>query len=239
MLHNLVRILPIALLPNLCCGLSSLIDIANMALKNSPSANRFITNKMCPFAQKVYCALEASGTPYQMEEISLYGKNGKPDWFLKLNPRGTVPVLVVGGGAAVFPDSDEVLDQFENGRLDGNVPLYPPPDRSDVREAIKDWRSRINAMLPDGKSSVLSSGKMTKNLHKHLKGMNDAVVSPYLASQRLTTADCHAFPFLWRLAQEYPNEFTSDFPALSTWLELCQAQPSFSRTIQSSWWWWW
>lgn len=209
-----------------------------MALKNSPSSQRFVTNKMCPFAQKVWCALEASETPYEMEEISLYGSNGKPDWFLKLNPRGTVPVLVAHGGAAVYPDSDVVLDQYELGNLQGNTPLYPPSDREDVRQAIQDWRSRINAMLPDGKKAVLG-GKLSKPLQRHLKEMNDAVVGPYLASQRITTADCHAFPFLWRLAQEYPGAFESDFTSLNEWLDLCEQQPSFSKTIQSSWWWWW
>ena len=223
---------------SVCSGLSSLLDAANMALKNSPSAQRFVTNKMCPFAQKVWCALEASQTPYEMEEISLYGRNGKPDWFLKLNPKGTVPVLVAQGGAAVFPDSDVVLDQYEAGNIQGNTPIYPPADREDVRQSIKDWRARINAMLPDGKAAVLS-GKLSKRLHQHLTEMNDAVVGPYLASQRVTTADCHAFPFVWRLAQEYPSAFESDYTSLKAWLELCQEQPAFSRTVQSSWWWWW
>ena len=209
-----------------------------MALKNSPSSNRFITNKMCPFAQKVWCALEASQTPYEMEEIRLYGANGKPSWFMKLNPRGTVPVLVSNGGAAVYPDSDVILDQYEIGNLSGNAPIYPPEDREDVRKAIKEWRDRINAMLPDGKSAVLS-GKLSKALHQHLVDMDSAVVGPFLASQRLTTADCHAFPFLWRLAQEYPSAFESDYPALKEWVATCEEHPSLSRTIQSSWWWWW
>ena len=237
LVHSTISLF-LLLLPALCSGLSSLIDMANMALKNSPSSQRFVTNKMCPYAQKVWCALEASQTPYEMEEISLYGMNGKPDWFLKLNPRGTVPVLVAHGGAAVYPDSDVVLDQYEAGNLQGNTPIYPPPDREDVRQAIAEWRGRVNAMLPDGKAAVLS-GKLSKRLDQHLQDMNNAVVGPFLASQRITTADCHAFPFLWRLAQEYPKAFASDYASLNEWLQHCESQPSFSRTVQSSWWWWW
>lgn len=236
----------VLLLPRSYCvwGFSSLIDIANMALKQSPSSTRFITNTMCPFAQKAWLALEVSKLPYEMEEISLYGRNGKPDWFLKLNPKGTVPVVVANGGAVVFPDSDVILDQFETKTnttkavLQGSVPLYPPADRQDVRTQIEEWRKRINAMLPDGKQAVLS-GKLTSKLDQHLQGMEDAVIEPYLASQRCTTADCHAFPFVWRLAQEYSSEFPTQYPKLSKWLQFCAEQPSFATTIQSSWWWWW
>jgi glutathione S-transferase len=215
-----------------------MIDFANMALRNSPSSNRFVTNTMCPFAQKVHLALEASETPYEMEEISLYGSNGKPDWFLKLNPKGTVPVLVSHGGAAVYPDSDVVVDQYEAGNLQGNTPIYPPEDRTDVRERIAIWRKRINAMLPDGKAAVLG-GQLTPALAHHLTVLNEAVEGPYLASQRVTTADCHAFPFLWRLSQEYPSAFAKDYSALEDWLDLCAEQTAFRRTIQPSWGWWW
>lgn len=231
---------------------NNLLDAANMALQNSPTATKFVTNRMCPFAQKAWCALEASGVPFEMQEISLYGAGGKPDWFWKLNPAGTVPVLVAHGGAAVFPDSDDILDQFQDGGTLYEMskkmasgkgvggPLYPPADRSDVRQAIDEWRQRINKMLPVGKKAVLS-GKLDKNLKTHLASMNDAVVGPYLASQRLTTADCHAFPFLWRLAQEYPSQFQSDYPALQEWLDFVSKDKSLplARTVQSSWWWWW
>jgi len=55
-----------------------------------------------------------------MEEISLYGKNGKPDWFLELNPDGTVPVLECYGGAIILPDSDLILDNIGTcGRPNG------------------------------------------------------------------------------------------------------------------------
>ncbi len=110
---------------------------------------QFVTNKMCPFAQKAWITLEEkqvhiadsphhkqsrlllittrspfdffmklfmSGlnsfvrwsqrqrnnsrwqfpraqVDYALTEISLYGSGGKPDWFLKMNPKGLVPVL--------------------------------------------------------------------------------------------------------------------------------------------------
>ena len=77
---------------------------------------RFVTNRQCPFAHKAWIALEESQRPFEMEEISLYGPNGKPDWFWKLYPAGTVPDLVAGD--QVLPDSDNILDNLdtESGR---------------------------------------------------------------------------------------------------------------------------
>jgi hypothetical protein len=55
-------------------------QIANFAVRQSPSSTRFVTNTKCPFAQKVWIALEVAQAPYDMEQVDLYGPNGKPDW---------------------------------------------------------------------------------------------------------------------------------------------------------------
>jgi Glutathione S-transferase, N-terminal domain len=105
----------------------------------------------------VWIALEATGAPYEMQEVALYGPNGKPDWFWDLNPDGTVPVLVCHGGAVVYPDSDLALDTIEDGsaiigmRLNDRVNL----EDKQLKQRIKDWRKSVNAMLPIGKEAVL------------------------------------------------------------------------------------
>jgi glutathione S-transferase len=72
---------------------------------------KFITNRMCPYAQKVWMALEVLQISYTMVEIPLYGKDGKPDWFLQYNPKGTVPVLVVEESetSSAFKSKDTVV----------------------------------------------------------------------------------------------------------------------------------
>ena len=196
---------------------------------------RLITNKMCPFAQKAWIALETSKTPFEMQEISLYGANGKPDWFWELNPQGTVPVVVYGNGETVLPDSDLILDQIDQisaAAVETTAPLCP----SNLKSDISDWRQRINDMLPVGKQSVFAN-KPSSKLKQQLKAMNDAVKGSYLTGQTVTVADCHAFPFLWRLNTEFPLE--KEYPQLAEWIQTCSNLPSFRKTIQSSWWWWW
>ncbi|GKY90840.1 hypothetical protein MPSEU_000056800 [Mayamaea pseudoterrestris] len=204
-----------------------------MTTSSAPTNIRLITNKMCPYAQKAWIALEASDTPFQLEEIPLYGTNGKPEWFRKLNPAGTVPVFVANDGDLIIPDSDLILDAFEDDSNLGSIPLFNSENQSQIQQ----WRSTVNKnLIPIGKNSVLSGRSMSNELQKVLEELNAMVVGPYLAGNLITTADCHAFPFLWRLNDEYRLD---DYPSLQQWLNKCSKEQAFSKTIQSSWWWWW
>jgi glutathione S-transferase len=192
---------------------------------------KFITNKMCPYAQKAWIALEASNCDYELVEIGLYGSGGKPDWFWELNPKGTVPVLVYNaingkGKQVVLPDSDLILNYLQD-----EADLNPPPH---LKASVQTWRNRIRAMLPAGKRAVLGGTK--DELWKSLRGMDSAVESLFLVGESITVADCHAFPFLWRIEQEFG---LAEYPNLRSWLTACSQQPAFQTTIQSAWWWWW
>ena len=110
-------------------------------------------------AQKAWIALEASNVPYQMEEISLYGPNGKPNWFWKLNPKGTVPTLVASDGASsVYTDSEDILNSIGNLVQDSSSrPDIVPSDEDSVRRD-KEFRQKLTEFLPIGKSAVLGYG---------------------------------------------------------------------------------
>ena len=213
---------------------------------------RFITNKMCPFAQKAWIALEESGLPYRLEEIPLYGSGGKPDWFWTLNPAGTVPVLVVYPGGEdtttlddtkeeeVLADSDLILDAMEQGGIGGSSSpssLLVDASRRNAK-GVQEWRSTINQkLIPVGKRAVLGRAKQQESLVQLLKDLDSKMgAGPFLLGDAVTTADCHAFPFLWRIHQEFGLD---DYPALNNWLNQCQQRDSFRKTIQSAWWWWW
>lgn len=185
-------------------------------------------------AQKVWIALEVAQTPYELEEVSLYGANGKPDWFWELNPDGTVPVLVCHGGAMVYPDSDLALDMIESGAALGAGGFQVDTKDKKLMKNIKSWRNSINSMLPIGKKAVQGGSK--KKLFDILKELDAKVEGPYLCGEEVTSADCAAFPFLWRLDNEYGLD---DYSNLKQWLKTCDDNMAFQKTVQSAWWWWW
>ena len=205
-----------------------LLALSSLVRAMSTASNRFITNKMCPYAQKAWIALELSKTPYRLEEVSLYGANGKPDWFWDLSPGGTVPVLVYGDEDLVLPDSDLILNEIEQR----NPSLQPQTESERKQNAL--WRQSIAKLLPIGKRAVFSGN--TKELFRLLHQLDEQVTSPYLCGPRVLIADCAAFPFLWRIE----NEFGLDgCEQLADWLNVCRRNRAFSKTIQRSWWWWW
>ena len=121
--------------------------------------------------------------------------NGKPDWFLQMNPSGTVPVLSCYGGAVVYPDSDIILDEIAKGAVEGGANFS-----SDDDVKVKEWRDDINKrLIPIGKQAVLSSSKSKrKELMSLLKQLDSNVQGPYLCGTEISLADCAAFPFFWR-----------------------------------------
>lgn len=80
------------------------------------------TNKMCPFAQKAWVALEEKQVEYEMVEVGLYGSGGKPSWFLDMNPKGQVPVLKHGDEVVV--ESDDIIKYIDKN-LGKPSELYP------------------------------------------------------------------------------------------------------------------
>jgi glutathione S-transferase len=132
----------------------------------------------------------------------------------------------------VIPDSDLILDLFEKPTANfGSISLCP----TECQSQIQQWRTILNKkLIPTGKKSVLSGRSMTKELKEVLGELDSMVVGPYLVGDVISTADCHAFPFLWRLNDEYGLD---NFPNLHQWVIKCTSQHSFQVTVQSSWWW--
>ena len=186
-------------------------------------------------AQKAWIALEVAGAPYEMEEISLYGPNGKPAWFLELNPRGTVPVLVCHGGALRLRDSDDILDQI--GTAVENGSRIVPKDEDNIGKS-REFRKKLKEFLPIGKDAVLGGSK--QKMWTKLAELDAMIEGPYVCGDKVTVADCAAFPFLWRIDVEYrPVKELEDCRRLCAWLDQCKSNQAFSKTIQQSWWWWW
>ncbi|PQM39821.1 dehydroascorbate reductase 1 [Prunus yedoensis var. nudiflora] len=55
-----------------------------------------VPNKLgdCPFCQRVLLTLEEKHLPYDLKLVDL---GNKPEWFLKINPEGKVPVINLDG----------------------------------------------------------------------------------------------------------------------------------------------
>ncbi|CAM9180942.1 unnamed protein product [Discosporangium mesarthrocarpum] len=184
---------------------------------------RFITHKMCPYAQRTWIALEETGTPFEMVEIPLYGPGGKPSWFMELNPKGEVPVLTGGSAGTAIVGSEETVDYLMGSQ----------------NEVSRKWRCLINESLkPAGKQAVFS-GDITR-LEAVLRDLNARLsteAGPFVCGETFTAADASAFPFLQRVHGEFG--IPADCTRLREWYDAASGRPSVKKTIHRNFWWWW
>jgi len=99
-------------------------------------------NDMSTCAQKVRCALAEKDIAWKGHELNLRtGEQHQPQ-FLKLNPRGVVPVLVHDGNVII--ESNIIMEYLEEAFPD-KKPLMP---KSAVeRAAVRNWLQRLDAGL--------------------------------------------------------------------------------------------
>jgi glutathione S-transferase len=70
-------------------------------------------------------------------------------------------------------------------------------------------------------------------LRSLLREMNNLVTGPYLVGGEITLADCAAFPFVWRIDNDYgigkSNNDGED--RLREWLDICVEAEAVKTTV--------
>ena len=102
----------------------------------------------CPFSHSCRLLMEVDDVPYKVRTIDLAAK---PEWFTRLSPSGTVPLLLVHDGAA----------------SDGDDSDAPPPAVVDGSASISEWvidHVELSRGSPAPGSSSSSAGRVGARL---------------------------------------------------------------------------
>ncbi|CAH1953380.1 unnamed protein product [Acanthoscelides obtectus] len=83
-----------------------------------PGLLRLYSMKYCPFAQRPRLVLKAKGIPHDIVNINL---TRKPEWYLKIHPKGFVPALL--DGSDIILESIDICDYLEEKFPENS--LYP------------------------------------------------------------------------------------------------------------------
>ncbi|KAF8398987.1 hypothetical protein HHK36_014852 [Tetracentron sinense] len=108
---------------NLTVMMSSVSDPLGVCVKASATTPTKLGD--CPFTQRVLLTLEEKHLPYDIKLIDLANK---PEWFLKINPEGKVPVVKLD--EKWIADSDVITQSLEEKYPD--PPLVTPPEKASV-----------------------------------------------------------------------------------------------------------
>ncbi|GAA0141646.1 transferase [Lithospermum erythrorhizon] len=142
----------------------------------------------CPFSQRVLLTLEEKNVTYKMILINL---QDKPEWFLKVNPQGSVPVIKFGDEKWIS-DSDVIVGIIEEKYP--SPPLITPPEFATVGSKIF---SSFVAFLKskdsnDGTEQTLLAE--LKAFDEHLEGHG-----PYVNGASISAVDLSLAPKLYHL----------------------------------------
>jgi len=207
---------------------------------------KLFTNRLCPFAHRSYWSALEKGIEKDIEFIHVeLGKN-KPEWFSKVSPFGTVPVLYDHGHQVL--ESNNVSEYFEDKHKHQGTALLPedPLKRATIRLIISRFDSKVVAPL----YALLRQGgdeskyqELSNNLRQALITFNDEVVKaaptgPNLAGD-FSLADIVVLPFLvrfeatlghYRQFELLPDDGKHD--RLRSAFAAAKARPAFQKTNQ-------
>ncbi|XP_069999685.1 ganglioside-induced differentiation-associated protein 1 [Penaeus vannamei] len=97
------------------------------------------------YSQRVLMSLYEKRVPFKSQIVSLYAQEQYEPWFLRLNPRGEVPVLT--DGVKVIPDSSRIIEYLEDNFSNGQFKQLTPKEKgSEESKLIQSFRESLNAL---------------------------------------------------------------------------------------------
>ena len=190
----------------------------------------------------VHLALLEIGAPYQLELVDFSKKEQRSAAYLRLNPQGTVPTLLIDGKP--YAESAALLMMLAERHPEAK--LAPPPGSAQRNEWYQWMVFMGNALgatyrnwfYPPELGSEEHPPAVRASLKAHIEAVWDridarlAAGGPYLLGAELSAADLLLLMYLrWsrnmpRTALEWPalKSFATMMRARSSWQRLCDLE---------------
>ena len=208
-------------------GLERLKFVTNV---RSPTAKQV----GCPYAQRVWMALELAEVDYERVEIDL---RAKPDWFLEASPLGRVPCIIDAEGAAIVESMAlvEYVDEISPGR---DLTPAAPAARAAARALA--WRCDAR-FVPRGFAFLCYGGRGRRDAFvDELRFLDDALRGRrFLAGDGPGLADVAYAPFVERLEAALGAHrggsvrdisHTHDLARIASWLDALDGVAAYAAT---------
>ena len=190
--------------------------------------------RRCPYAVRARLALQASGIPVELREITL---KAKPTELLQASPKGTVPVLVLADGR-VIEQSLEImrwaLRQHDPlGWLPAGVEAMDDALACIVRndgpfkQALDRYKYPTRFGLVDGLDHREQGAKTLQQWDLLLASQ------PSLQGDTWGLLDAAIAPFVRQFANTDPAWFAAQsWPHLQCWLAMFEASTAFAAVME-------
>ncbi|GAB1541345.1 hypothetical protein NUACC21_40160 [Scytonema sp. NUACC21] len=215
---------------------------------NNTTSILFYANRNCPYAQRSWLTLLVLGVDFNYLEIEL-GKDNKTDWFLAMNPNGTVPVIK-HGETVVYESL--VVNEYLCEVLGGDkMSLMPndPAGRSRIRilmnrcdlKFVKLSYSYLSHKRTAQQDSIVKDDQLRTQLEDELRFLDSAIGStggPYFMGKTMSLVDTAYMPFFERMSVALAHWKDFDIKSLglqylNTWQMVLSNQEAYQKTRMS------
>lgn len=184
-------------------------------------------------------AINELGVPCERKRVDIQKKETKSPEFLKLNPNGCVPLLVVDG-TPIFESTAILLYLGETFGVDKG--LYPPPGlkRAEVQkwivwanvgfsDPISRWARNTAQYIPAEQHNPKAAEAAKADMGNTFKILDEALAGKsYLVDDKFTLADLAVSSYLgWLRFMGY--DFSA-FQNVKAWSERCLGRPASVAT---------
>jgi glutathione S-transferase len=195
--------------------------------------------RRCPYAMRARLALAVSGEPHELREVVL---RDKPAGLLAASPKGTVPVLVLPGGAVIDQSLDVMLWALR--RSDPEGWLSPPKGSIDGMLALVagndgEFKRSLDRYKYPNRYPEESAGdaQAFALLHRAqgaawLAGLDGMLGDGWLFGRRASLADMALLPFVRQFAHTDAAWFAAQpWPRLQAWLAGFEASALYAGVM--------
>ena len=193
-------------------------------------------------SQKVRILFNELGIGFESHPINLMRDEQHSDWYLGINPRGEVPVLVHDG--AVHTESNDIIQYIDANFASSENSLLPQSETErQAMQALLDTENDLHGDLrtvtftylaPDLKNRAGDTDSLDfiGRFHSAFEALDKQLSSStYLLGDRLTLLDISWFITFFRLERAgYP---LVEHPELAAYFSRISKRPSFQREINA------
>jgi glutathione S-transferase len=192
-------------------------------------------------AARTTFAIEELEVPCERVLVDLQKKETHTPEFLKLNPNGRIPVLVVDG-TSIFESTAILIYLAETYGVKKG--MYPEPGLARAEQLkwivwanvgllapLQRWMLNTSAMVPAELHNEKAAAVAKTEADAMLKVLDDALAGKsYLAGSSFTMADLAVSSYLgWLTFMKY--DFTSNKNVVAWWGRI-QARPTFQKSMR-------
>lgn len=202
------------------------------------------SSSWCPYCQKIIIALEEKEIPYEVIKVDMncYAGEAKSAEFLKIQPNGNLPCVVIDG-TTVISESNDILDALDTISPSSNL-LRPEGKEEEIRYLCDDGRNSLERRLYAEFMWFLTGVRKPQEYFERYESvlyeietyLSENKQTFFLSSKHPTLPDIQFIPFLERQAASlayfkgYKVRDPQKFPNLCKWFDAMERLSSYQNT---------